>query len=386
MEKYLAKLRTLGNLLAHEHVNYWKTLLDELSDEIHRSPSSTLVIKNVGRKWELVSAYQKTVRRGDVPLAIQLVSAMASLNGERQYMWRRICTVAAEDIGAGNSVLMIFVLAASSVFTPSTLPPTQTTALWAFLTRLMCLSAKSRLYCQLSLLHEAWGERGSENPTFRTSELGRQLGKIVSTDFRSTDLLPAARWLATANWRAEGMAVGPLWHEMLCTADQEAGRLTVRPWSPPQAVTLKGLPSYCYDKHTQTGKAALSRACALPAVRKVFNEYRCADKREALGWALFYEEGGRIENELRSTQIGDVEQRFVAHRFGLPGEGWLAVRGAVADFVGSGQLDEIRAYVLEKRGYCDNCIQLRNCTALPAVARICYSAQQTLIESGTHRG
>jgi len=149
---------------------------------------------------------------------------------------------------------------------------------------------------------------------------------------------------------------------------------------------LKGLPSYCYDKHTQTGKAALSRACALKAVRKVFNEYPCADKREALGWALFYEEGGRIENEFLSTQIGDVEQRFVAHRFGLPGEGWLAVRGAVADVVASGLMDEIRAYVLERRGYCDNCIQFRDSTALSAATRICIPTQQTMIESGTHRG
>lgn len=386
MNKYLVKILQIGQLLVPQRLEYWHSLADELSNQLQQPPPPTLTIKNVARKWELVSAYQKTVRRGDAALAMQLASAMAGLDGERQYMWRRICTVAAEDVGAGNPDLMAFVLAASSVFTPSTTSPAETRALWTVLTRLMCMSAKSRLYCQLSLLQESQVEYGARIQTFHSTEIGRQVGKIVSSDFRNMDLAPAERWLATANWRAEGMSVGPMWHEMLRAADQDAASLTVIPWTPLPAVTLKGLPSYAYDKHTQVGKAALSRACSLPLVRKLFNEHPCADKRDALGWAMFYEEGGKIEQELLSTPMADLEQRLVADRFGLPMVSWLAIRGVLSELVASGQMDALRTHVLDKRGYCDNCIQLRNSGGGANADISLQLPLQAVIESGICHG
>lgn len=386
MNKYLAKLLQLGELLVPHRLEYWQSLTDELSTQFQQPPPPTLTIKNVARKWELVSAFQKTVRRGDVPLATQLASAMAGLTGERQYMWRRICTTAAEDVGAGNPDLMAFVLTASSVFTPSTLTPTHTRALWVFLTRLMCLSNKSRLYCQFSLLQESQVEYGAKIQTFYSTEFGRQLGKIVSADLKAMTLSTRDQWLLTANWRAEGMSVGPIWHDMLRAKNQDAAKLTQTPWTPPPPSLLSGLPSYAYDKHTQVGKAALTRASTLPVVRKLFAEHPCSERRDALGWALFYEEGGKIQGELLSMQMADLEQRLIADRFGISPENWKAIRGVVSEIVATGQMDVVRANVLSKRGYCDNCIQLTNDPGTADVVGIRNTVQQTFIEMGIHHG
>lgn len=386
MNKYLVKLMKLGELLIPHRFEYWQSLTDGLSTQFQQPPPPTLTIKNIARKWELVSAFQKTVRRGDAALACQLASAMAGLASERQYMWRRICTVAAEDVGAGNPDLMAFVLAASSVFTPSTLTPTHTRALWVFLTRQMCLAVKSRLYCQFSLLQESQMEYGAKIQTFHSTEFGRQLGKIVSADLKAMPHSPKDQWLVTANWRAEGMSVGPIWHEMLRAKNQDAATLTQTPWNPPPPSLLSGLPSYAYDKHTQVGKAALTRVCTLPIARKLFNEHPCSEKRDAFGWALFYEEGGRIQNELSSMPMVDLEQRLIADRLNISPESWAAIKAVVSEIVTSGQMDAVRANVLSKLGYCDNCIQLAIDPVTVDAIGIRLPAQQTFIEMSVHHG
>jgi hypothetical protein len=70
------------------------------------------------RKWELVSAFQKAIRRGEKQLALHLVSAMDSMPEEYAYFWRRLCVIACEDVGPADDVLASFVIACSTVFLP----------------------------------------------------------------------------------------------------------------------------------------------------------------------------------------------------------------------------------------------------------------------------
>jgi len=58
------------------------------------------------RKWELVSAFQKAIRRGEKQLALHLVSAMDSMPEEYAYFWRRLCVIACEDVGPADDVLL----------------------------------------------------------------------------------------------------------------------------------------------------------------------------------------------------------------------------------------------------------------------------------------
>src|ERR1019366_6759259 len=107
------------------------------------------------RKWELSSAFQKSIRRGDKQMALRLVSAMNGMPEERAYFWKRLCVIACEDVGPADDTLASFVVACATVF-----PPKKTGDknydLFCFLAEQMCdLSARSRIYCSYSLIELA---------------------------------------------------------------------------------------------------------------------------------------------------------------------------------------------------------------------------------------
>jgi replication-associated recombination protein RarA len=113
----------------------WKELCSEL--EAYEPTGPQLQVKSVSRKWEMVSAYQKSVRRGLADRAKWLVTGFFSFpKKERAYFWKRICTTATEDVGFGDVELMNFVIACSQCFPPSS----QSYVLkqvWSFLTEKM---------------------------------------------------------------------------------------------------------------------------------------------------------------------------------------------------------------------------------------------------------
>ena len=93
----------------------WVSLCDGLRD--YQAPGRSLAIEKA-RKWELVSAVQKSIRRGDQQIARRLISAMDSQPAEYAYFWRRLCVIACEDIGPADDTLAAFVVACSIVFPP----------------------------------------------------------------------------------------------------------------------------------------------------------------------------------------------------------------------------------------------------------------------------
>src|SRR6266536_4280804 len=91
----------------------WASLTDSLAD--YKAPLRCLVLEK-SRKWELVSAFQKSIRRADKRTALRLVSAMAGMPEEYAYFWRRICVIACEDVGPADDTLAKFVVACSTLF------------------------------------------------------------------------------------------------------------------------------------------------------------------------------------------------------------------------------------------------------------------------------
>jgi MgsA AAA+ ATPase C terminal len=195
------------------------------------------------RKWELVSAFQKSIRRGDKKVALRLVSAMDSMPEEFAYFWRRLCVIACEDIGPADDTLAAFVVACSTVY-----PPKKTGKknydLFCFLAEQMCdLSTRSRIYCSYGVIE----------PTAMKSELPELLvaeRPIVSAimDQREAVRQPKdawREWQKKNDWRAEGLLrfVG-------LTLPLEMIR--VQTPVPPYKM-LFDLPSYCYDMHTRVG-------------------------------------------------------------------------------------------------------------------------------------
>lgn len=347
MNTNIKKILELGVMLSPmpEAYTIWEGWVHELEQALASPPEPTLGVKNAQRKWELVSAYQKTVRRGDLALALRLVSAMASLPDECQYMWRRVCTTAAEDIGAGNPLAMKFVLACAQVYTPSQLQGRMSLAVWTVLTRIMCFSPKSRLYCQFSIMENALKSKDMEYKVFDQTPYGQRMAETLNTDLQTIEHTDETRWLLKANWRAEGMAVGPIFsrlHKVILktVGDDLTG-----------FQTLKGLPEYCYDMHTRVGKGSLYKACGVLAVSQFFHQNPVKSKPEALGWALFFEEGGKIEHRWGNARVDAFEQQVVAERHGLGLEQWLEFRTVVQTMLSTGRFTEIRDGVLRQQEY-----------------------------------
>lgn len=348
MTPNLTKLLEMGHILSNDSIElaWWVSWVEALEREMSEPAPLTLKVSNPNRKWELVSAYQKTVRRSDTNFALLLVSAMVSMSAERQYMWRRITTTAAEDIGAGNTPVMKFVVAASTIWTPSMLDDRSAMALWSNLTWLMCESQKSRLYCQYSIMENCIKDKDLDYKEFEKSEFGTEVRSVLSKAIGlSKDLNDCDKWLTAQNWRAEGMLVGPIWKSLL-----KPTIITTRE-VPTESVRLKGLPDYCYDMHTRIGKGALYKLCGVLELRQFFVKNPPRSKPEALGWAMFFEEGGKIKDRLADTQTDCLEDIIVAEKHGIGLGAWHELRGIMRGLLSTGRVNEYRSMLLEEEGY-----------------------------------
>src|SRR5438105_11323137 len=77
----------------------WFDLCSSLST--YQAPSLNFVIEK-GRKWELVSALQKAIRRADKATALHVISGIANMPEEYGYFLRRMCVIACEDVGPAD--------------------------------------------------------------------------------------------------------------------------------------------------------------------------------------------------------------------------------------------------------------------------------------------
>jgi replication-associated recombination protein RarA len=118
----------------------WVSLCNGLRD--YEAPCRSLTISKE-RKWELVSALQKSIRRADKQMAVRLVSAMDTMPEEYAYCWRRLCVIACEDVGPADDVLASFVVACATVFPPKKIAG-ENYRLICFLAEQMCELSNSQ--------------------------------------------------------------------------------------------------------------------------------------------------------------------------------------------------------------------------------------------------
>jgi hypothetical protein len=318
----------------------WVSLCAGLRD--YQAPSRSLAIKKA-RKWELVSAFQKSIRRGDKQIALRLISAMDGMPTEYAYFWRRLCVIACEDIGPADDTLAAFVVVCSTVFLPKK-TGAKNYDLLCFLAEQMCdLSTRSRIYCSYSIIEAAAVK--SELPA-----LGTEDELIVSAILHQRATVqapknPRQRWQKKNDWRTQGLLkfVGlRLSLEMT----------TVKTAIPPHKL-LFDLPSYCYDMHTRTGLAMLRWLVhgvrGAEEIRELFRENRVESPHKVLGEALFFVEGGRIQSELIYGPLCHLEQQFFAHKSGLSLRTWLQLQILVERAVVDGVIDRVREDVLDQR-------------------------------------
>ena len=319
--------------------NRWISLCS-LMREYQAPPKSVSLDRE--RKWEMASALQKSIRRADMAVALSVVSAIADMPDEYGYFWKRLCVTACEDVGLADDELVKFVVACSSVFTPKR-TGAKNYDLLCFLVAQMCgLHTRSRVYCSLGIIQEATKQVGQMASSPTDAEI---LSAIAQRE--AMLLAPANQeeeWMRANDWRAERLLrfIGlrfPM--EMI----EEPGPM------PPYQM-LFGLPSYCYDLHTRVGKQMLNEllrgARGAVGIKEFFLQYKIISAQKALGYALFFAEGGRIEKELLYAPLCDLEQRLIARQHGLALDTWVRLMALVKDALATGIVDEIRNEELQR--------------------------------------
>jgi hypothetical protein len=151
-------------------------------------------------------------------------------------------------------------------------------------------------------------------------------------------------WQSRNDWRAEKMLrfVG-----LTLPCEMVRVRLPI-----PTYRILFDLPSYCIDVHTRSGQAMLSLlmqgASGATVIRDFIYRSKVKGALKALGEALFYVEGGRIEGEMVCPALSRLEQLLIAHQHGLSLNGFLTLQCLVLDALNAGIIDQIREEVLRK--------------------------------------
>lgn len=66
---------------------------------------------------------------------------------------------------------------------------------------------------------------------------------------------------------------------------------------------------------------------------------------------MFFEEGGRIQDEVFDKQLSELEQFAVAEKHGLLLSEWQAVRQTMRQMLDQGVVNDMRAKLLADQGY-----------------------------------
>ena len=329
----------------------WVCLCEALGAYV--PPQLTLTI-TAERKWELVSALQKSIRRGDRAVALQVIGLMATLPEEYPYFWRRLCITACEDVGPADDLLARFVIACSAIFTPKRTGAANYRLL-CFLAEQMCeLASRCRIYCSYAVIEVA--AKASMLPRL-SGEEQRVVTAIL--DHAESVLHPLSawqQWQRSNDWRAAGLL-------KFLGLDLPLQRTRVATALPPHRM-MWGLPSYCYDMYTRVGLEMLKRlvrgAYGMEDIRRLFQENPVKGAHTALGEALFFEEGGRIAGELIYEPLSALEQKAFSHQFDLPISDWLRLRKLAAQALADGVVDRIREDVLTQFYGGRSCNQLHD--------------------------
>ena len=290
-------------------------------------------------KWVLVSALQKSIRRGESYTACRC--AFALMHIDSVYLWARLVVIALEDVGVCKSTA--YVLLASQGVTWRKQYSTQD--LLFFLVDSLCREkGKTRALTDLMQMIE-YGVHGlsqerretlvneEEVPmpqdsaiesawlyalysSARIPNLMENAPAITNTKLfeslvEQADVPEFVQWIALRSKKACRypfyIAVLPVWWSI-----QKAEKTAIISEIAGTPM-LKDLPYAAYDQHTVEGKRSLSYfAKACDPVREYFEKHTNLNKLAALGRVVFYLEAEKLDSHLiweEDTQIRKITQK-----------------------------------------------------------------------------
>lgn len=320
----------------------WDALMSQL--EAASFPVLALKSFNPNRKWEAVSAYQKAVRRGDKMMAMKMVSAFLCDPSMLDYLWRRVVVTAAEDIGPADPMLVAFVCAAHASYKPKNAPDCQNMILPA-LTRMMCEAQKSRTWCCMGVIEGKMASR----ETLHKGDDGTQW---YSENWSFIDQyneweIEFCKFLENRPMSQEGTLGRYLWKqgalaEGLSKYYDVSPELEPHKYDLEEAPLICGLPEYAYDMHTKIGKGCTFKLCGFTDFLAVLQGSGCTDKAKAVGWAMFFAEGGLLKNDHWNSEIAILERKIAYNSLGLTFEQGVKLEMAITNVKNDGSLFKLR--------------------------------------------
>lgn len=227
-------------------------------------------------KWLYTSALQKAIRRGHSEIAAMCAASLSEI--DPGYCWRRLPTIALEDVGFGNKIACALVLEASkSGAFRRKLGERQ---ILFFLVDELCDSVKDRSLCDLAMLN---------HNRLPPAKLWRQYIDKLNLPFIDSYL--AKNGLSAPNL---GIQVPLLLQKMPNTVSVVE--------NPPDTYgdeIIAKLPACAYDQHTREGKRAyayFAKACR-PA-REFFDQNPELDPVKSIGIIMFLTESAVLDRHL----------------------------------------------------------------------------------------
>lgn len=333
----------------------WRSKVLERWD--HRNGDNSVLGEPLGYdKWIASSALQKCVRRGDAQLALRAAVTFAALDSVG--LWRRLISIACEDIGAADAGTMIETVAVAtspqwraehnemrvlaSVIRRLTEAPKDRSADLAMLTvrhydgleprRKICRRATLGRRLQLltdphtSLLDRAVAAWFSSGLDFRYERLvgpGNldRLGYAYRALGVASELSAAAITTGRRTREPFTIVVSLVWLEI-----QRSGGGVVREADIPESPEIDGLLLCSVDEHTRTGKQAIARLVAEePDLRNCLSRYVPKSRwTTAAQHAAFYVDGASVARRLDWSQSHSLEKLGIEADLGsakVPPEG-----------------------------------------------------------------
>ena len=336
----------------------------------------TMTVKTQASKGRAVSAMQKAIRRGNVSIAVMCAHAMHGY--DEKYVWRRLCTIAIEDIGIGDIRTLAAMLWVSNKSQWKKNNSASDLHVLDAVVRALCEAPKDRNACDLlvwadlapelqeyrdwavdkadaqafselksivfdsseNLAHRmiamwAWcGTKKFPGARFRESIFGLGIKGPVDHLLDYPEVVPPAiplimRWAASKQYEGMPMAFFFIW-EQAYESEQPPGPglgddLTIDV----PAGLIGHLPPEAYDMHNSDGRAAIKyMAKANEPIRSFLSEFIDVEGDQskvvdALGTLIFRYEGHQVFPRLEYDGSADlVEIAEFAHLQGnhIPGQ------------------------------------------------------------------
>jgi len=299
-----------------------------------------------------VSALQKAIRRGDADGAVRFAQQGCSLNAEQ--VFRRLATIAIEDVGIGNLLAagMALAVMGNKAMRENGAPD----ELAAYLAYQLAISSKSRLACDL--LSIADYDR-TLDPLKRRMAKAEPAGLASAASDRTAPLASRmiAGWLLAGSTRFRGTTIPMIARDrrhfmrllviervplmFYYTADRAAARLsdamfvsmlpiaemvapdpsiTISRTRLTDAPTIAGYPAAAFDLHTYEGRLAIGRfGREYMPVAKIVGALSPSMRDTAVRHAVFIAEGGRLAERVEFEGSKIVERQAHAAELAFAG-------------------------------------------------------------------